>query len=349
MKRSKAKGKSSSQLGGNKKIIEKGISHKPMPTTRSSGLPSLALTEPLPLTLHPTAVYLSLLAPGSRRTIKQSLNAIASLLSDGQCDAMTINWAALRYQHTAAVQGALMAKHSPTTVTKMMTALRRVLKEAVRLDLMDPRDYAKAIDLPKIKTTQNLRGRALDVDEIAALLEACAEDPTPAGARDAALIAILRVGLRRAEAVKLELRDFNASTGALEVRSGKGGKNRRVYLPDGAMELVQEWLALRGDEAGALLCPVFKWGQIHMRPMTPQAVLLILRKRAREAGVASFSPHDFRRTFCSELLDAGVDVVTVASLAGHSSPSVVAKYDRRGEETKRTAVQHLPIPRKKKR
>jgi hypothetical protein len=36
-----------------------------------------------------------------------------------------------------------MTKHSPTTAMKMMCALRRVLKEAVRLDLMDPRDYAK--------------------------------------------------------------------------------------------------------------------------------------------------------------------------------------------------------------
>ncbi len=311
---------------------------------------SLALSSPLPLTIHPAATYLSLLAPGSRRTMRQSLDAIASLLTDGQCDAMTLDWAALRYRHTAAVQGALMAKHSPATAMKMMCALRRVLKEAVRLDLMDSRDYAKAIDLPRIKTSQNLRGRALSIDEIGALLEACAEDPTPAGARDAALIAILRgAGLRRAEVVKLELRDFNASTRAVEVRGGKGGKNRTVYLPEDAIELVQEWLTFRGDSPGALLCPVFKWGQIHMRHLTPQAVLLILRKRALQGGVASFSPHDFRRTFCSELLDAGVDIVTVASLAGHSSPQVVAKYDRRGEEVKRKAVQQLPIPRKKKR
>jgi site-specific recombinase XerD len=335
---------------GDEKFIENENSHNPMQGTSLSLQQSLALTEPLPLTLHPAAVYLSLLAPGSRRTMRQSLDAIASVLTDGQCDAMTLNWAALRYQHTAAVQGILMTKHLPTTALKMMCALRRVLKEAVRLDLMDPRDYAKAIDLPRIKTAQNLRGRALNIDEIGALLEACAEDPTPAGARDAALIAILRgAGLRRAEVVKLELRDFNPSTGAVAVRGGKGGKNRTVYLPDDAIELVQEWLTFRGDEPGALLCPVFRWGQIHMRHLTPQAVLLILRKRAHEAEVASFSPHDFRRTFCSDLLDAGVDIVTVASLAGHSSPQVVAKYDRRGEEVKRKAVQQLPIPRKKKR
>ncbi len=98
---------------------------------------------------------------------------------------------------------------------------------------------------------------------------------------------------------------------------------------------------MRGRSPGALLCPISKGGQIQIRHMTSQAVLLIVKKRAEEAGVESFSPHDFRRTFCSDLLDAGVDIVTVQKLAGHSSPVTTAKYDRRGEETKRKAVQKL--------
>jgi len=44
--------------------------------------------------------------------------------------------------------------------------------------------------------------------------------------------------------------------------------------------------------------------------------MLIVQKRATEAGVESFSPHDFRRTFCSDLLDAGVDIVTVFLFGG---------------------------------
>ncbi|MBD1903936.1 site-specific integrase [Funiculus sociatus GB2-A5] len=317
-----------------------------MPRIVSWDTSELILTEPLPLTLHPAAVYLSLLSPGSRLTMRQSLDAIASLLTQGQCDAMTLNWAALRYQHTAAVQGALLASRKPETVRKMMCALRRVLKEALRLDLMDATAYAKAIDLPQIRSNPELRGRALSEDEIAALFEACHNDLTPAGVRDAALIAILRVGLRRAEVVFLELKDFKASTGEVKVRGGKGGKNRTVYLPSDAIALVEDWLKVRGRSPGALLCPTWKRGRIHIRPLTPQAVLMILRKRALEAEVDLFSPHDFRRTFCSDLLDAGVDIVTVASLAGHSSPEVVAKYDRRGEETKRKAVEKLSIPSK---
>lgn len=96
----------------------------------------LALTEPLPLTQHPAEVYLSQLAPLSRRTMRQSLNAIASMLTSGQCDAMTLDWSKLRYQHTAALAAVFRDKYAPATANRMLSALRRVLKEARRLKQM---------------------------------------------------------------------------------------------------------------------------------------------------------------------------------------------------------------------
>ncbi|MEL7037778.1 MAG: tyrosine-type recombinase/integrase [Cyanobacteria bacterium J06592_8] len=208
---------------------------------------TLSLTTPLPLTLHPAAVYLNGLGLGSRATMRQSLNAIANILTNGECDADTLNWAALTYQHTAAVQAILLERHAPVTVKKMMAALRRVLQEARKLKLMDAENYSTAVDLPQIKVNKKLRGRALTQSEIAALIEDCQNDPTVQGIRDMALIAILRgAGLRRAEVVKLGVRDFISETGGLEVRQGKGGKDRMVYLPDSAVVLVENWLAVRG-------------------------------------------------------------------------------------------------------
>jgi integrase len=303
---------------------------------------SLKLAAPVPLTLHPAAVYLDSIGSGSVRTMRQSLNAIANLLTGGECDAMTLDWSKLRYQHTSAIRTSLKQRLAPATANKMLCALRRVLKEALRLDLIDPLDYAKAVDLGSIKEHKKLKGRALSQLEIATLMEALSSRQNPIDRRDAALIAILRgAGLRRAEVVKLELKDFSASAGSLEIQQGKGGKDRTVYLPDVATEMVQRWIEIRGTSPGALLCPIRKNGRIEIRPMTSDAVLKILRRRAAKVGIASFSPHDFRRTFCSDLLDAGVDIVTVQKLAGHASPVTTAKYDRRGEETKRRAVQKL--------
>jgi integrase len=67
--------------------------------------------------------------------------------------------------------------------------------------------------------------------------------------------------------------------------------------------------------------------------MSDQAILLMLRKRGREAKIAPFTPHDLRRTFIGD--HAGADMAVVQRLAGHASVQTTARYDRRGEETKR--------------
>jgi len=304
----------------------------------------LAMKAPLPLTQHPAAVYLSQLAPSSRRTMRQSLNAISSMLTNGTCDAMTLDWSKLRYQHTAALRAVFRDKYAPATANRMLSALRRVLQEARRLKLMDADDYDSAVDLKGIKSTQLLRGRALSESEVAALMDVCLDDPTLLGVRDAAMISILMAGLRRSEVVNLDVEDFDPKTGGLTIRRGKGLKDRITYLPTGASAAVQDWFAIRGEQPGPLLYPIDKAGQLALRRLTDQAVMFVLQKRAKLSGVAAFSPHDFRRTFITDLLDTGADVITVSRLVGHADPSTTAKYDMRGEDVKRLAVARLRVP-----
>ncbi|AFZ33573.1 site-specific integrase [Gloeocapsa sp. PCC 7428] len=319
--------------------------HRGRRSLTSGGVKSLKLFAPVPSTLHPASVYLASLSQGSRATMRRSLNAIASLLTDGECDALTLDWSNLSYQHTAAVRAILVERFAPATAKKMVAALRRVLKEAARLGLMSYEDYARATDLPRIDTPpQKLRGRALANKEIATLLDECDEANTIA-IRDAAILAILRGGgIRRQELTRLKLQDYNSSTGELEICSAKRKSYRTVYLPAAAVKLVEAWLEIRGRKRGALICPVRKGGQVELRHMSGDAVLKIVKKLSVRAGVEEFSPHDFRRTFCSDLLDGGIDVFTVQKLAGHSSPLTTSKYDRRGDQTKRQAVERLFFP-----
>lgn len=305
----------------------------------------LVLTTPTPLTAHPAAVYLSSLTKGSRRTMGKALNVIARMLTNGHYDALSLDWSKLRYQHTAAIRAVLMEQYAPATANRMLCALRRTLKEARRLRLMNADDYDAASDLKSVRGDSPLRGRVLMTSEIAALLKVCKNDPSPIGARDAALIAILSgSGIRRSEAVALEVADFDPETGAIRVRKGKGGKSRTVYLPSGAIRAVKAWLEVRGDSPGILLNPVRRGGHIEAKGVTDQAVMVILRKRGVQAEIAVFSPHDFRRTFITNLLEAGADILTVSRLAGHSNLATSLKYDLRGEDAKRKASQLLHVP-----
>ena len=292
---------------------------------------------------RPALVYLASLATGSRRTMRGALDTIAGLLSSGQADAEGLPWHQLRYEHTAALRAALVERYAPATCSKLLSALRGVLRTCRRLELLSGDDYTRAIDLAPVRGSRLPKGRALTADELGALLGACAADNGPAGARDAALVAILaRGGLRRSEAVALDPADYDA--GAITVRSGKGNKERVCYIRNGAAAAVERWIARRGSAAGPLFVGIDKVQRISDRRLTAQAILYILQERGEQADLAPFSPHDLRRTMISDLLDAGADLSAAQQLAGHSNPSTTARYDRRGEQAKRKAAGLLSFP-----
>ena len=295
---------------------------------------------------QPAAVYLASLAPGSRRTMRAALNTIAALLTDGKRDAFALPWGEVRYQHTQAVRTLLMERYAAATANKMLAALRRVLKEAWRLKHIGSDDYQAAIDLKPIsgEESEPAAGRSLDAKELTRLLQTCARDPGPAGVRDSALIAIAYAcGLRRAEIVAIDLADYDNVKHTLRIK-GKRNKRRIVPLAPGAVAALSAWLRVRGYAAGPLFVRILKGDHLTPKRLTPQAVYYIEARRGSEAGVDAFSPHDLRRTFAGDLLDAGVDIATVQKLMGHANTNTTARYDRRGERAKRQAVGRLSVP-----
>ena len=69
-----------------------------------------------------------------------------------------------------------------------------------------------------------------------------------------------------------------------------------------------------------------------------------IRKRQGEAWLKPTSPHDLRRTFAGDLLDARVDLSTVQELMGHASPTTAQHYDRRNARRERAAALRVRMP-----
>jgi integrase len=297
-------------------------------------------------TTNAAAVYLaSLASPHSRRAMGNALDKIARMA--GAADADTCPWGAMRAQHTAAIRAQLTESGAAAaTVNQALAALRGVLTAAWRLGQMTAEELARATDVKSVKAerAEAATGRAVTYGEAMALAASC-NDGTPAGARDSAILAIAYAcGLRRAEIAALDMADYTAATGRIMVAAGKGNKERELFVDNGAKVAFDKWLALRGPGAGAIFTPIRRGGHIAGGQMTAQAIYNVIVGRCESANVEGVTPHDFRRTFIGEMLDAGIDLATVATLAGHSDPKTTAGYDRRNSRARQQAASRIHWP-----
>ncbi len=307
----------------------------------------IPLAPATPSELTPARAYMARLAAGSQRKQWRTLRQVVSLFTQGRGnDPDQFPWHQLTYAHSQVLRQALAAKYAAATTNTMLCAYRGVVEETWRLGRIDEETKARICDVKAVRGSTLSPGRVVEREEIDALYASCTLDPEPMrGARDAAILAVLDGGgLRRSELETALVERWDGKNRALPV-VGKGNKERIAYLPTNSALLLERWLELRGLEPG----PVFVWvrhnalvrnpdGQL--KPLTDSTVYAMLGERIGQAG-KSFTPHDLRRTFISRLLGKGVDLATVQKMAGHSDPKTTARYDRRGSDVMRDAVEVL--------
>ncbi len=295
-----------------------------------------------PAESDPVAIYLESLAPGSRRTMRAAVRLVATLLT-GTGDVVAVPWHAVTFAHAMTVRSALATRYAPATANKILAALRGVMRAAFQIGHIHSDQLARVNLVKAVRGSRVARGRALSTDELRALFTACRPD-SAAGARDAALLALLYAGgLRRSEVVSLDVGDFDPLTRRLLVH-GKGARERTLFIGTVAAQVVHAWLVHRGRTAGPLLVPVNRADRVVHRRMTDQALADRLRVLQERAGVAHFTAHDCRRTFVSNCLDLGVDLATVQATVGHASPMTTSRYDRRFDLAKQRAATLHDVP-----
>lgn len=296
----------------------------------------------------PALSYLSRLGSAeSRRVQRCALERLADVLWGEGADFTTAPWHLVRYEVAQAARAKLDVL-APRTINRHLAALRGVLKECWRLGLMSAEDYQRARDVSPAKGFRLPAGREVPAPERAELLDGCSEAQTQVmEVRDRALLATLYLsGVRRSEATMMRIEDVDLRTGRIRV-TGKGAKEREVWLPPEGRALVRAWLDLRGHAPGPLFLACTPQGRIHgdARGLGGAAVAQVVRRAAERVGAAHLSPHDLRRTWVGDLLSSGADLSTAQRLAGHASPSTTAAYDRRPSAVGREAVERLRLGR----
>ncbi len=294
---------------------------------------------------NPAHKYLQQLgSKNSQATMGYVLDRVAKvLLRDADVRLDAINWITVTDVHLMALIRYFSdeVKLSPYTVSLYASAVKSVMVEAYFLDMINEKQL-KLIQRVKIPRGSRIRQRtALSLTEIQTFFAAC-DDGTALGARDAAAFSVLvGCGLRREEAATLAMENIDFAVAELKI-IGKGNKQRMVPLQTTVEDKLLDWIDnWRGEYPGALFTGLHKNGSITDQQLTVSGLYKAIKKRGVLLPIQSFMIHDLRRTYGTLLLDNDVDVFTVQELLGHESVDTTKKYDMRGNDRKRKAVDTL--------
>lgn len=211
---------------------------------------------------------------------------------------------------------------SDTTLRRHLASIRALARWLVR-DGYAKEDFTADIAQPaKWKRLP----KTLSQEEMSKILLA-PDGKTPQAVRDKAMFELLyATGMRVSEIIRLKLNQIELESGFCIVH-GKGDKSRLVPIGDAAKDMLADYL---GDARQSLLRArksdyVFLTGR--GGPMTRQAFWARVKRWAKEAGVGkSVSPHVFRHSFATHLLNHGADLRAVQAMLGHSDISTTEVY-----------------------
>ena len=210
---------------------------------------------------------------------------------------------------------------SRATLARAVAALRSYFNFLERRQGLSL-SHLSEIEVPKV---QRHLPRVLSEAEIFSWLDHLNRSDF-ASLRDRALLEFLySSGARVAEVCALTLADLDFEQQQALVR-GKGRKERLVLLGHSAIIAMQTYLKVRGGEAeiGELRVFINQRG----RALSVRGAFNIVVERALQAGLSEVTPHTFRHSFATHLLDNGADLRSVQALLGHESLSTTQIYTK---------------------
>ena len=190
------------------------------------------------------------------------------------------------------------------------------------------------IDAPKLG---KYLPAVLSVTEVAAIIDSV-DTRTPNGLRSRAILEVLYgCGLRVSECTGLRISQVHLDENYVEV-IGKGNKQRIVPLGEMAAEAIRNYLPERADPASRSFEDILFLGRSG-KPLSRVSVFNLVKNQAMAAGIhKEISPHTFRHSFATHLIEGGADLRIVQEMLGHESILTTEIYTHIDSSTWQAAV-----------
>lgn len=206
--------------------------------------------------------------------------------------------------------------------------------------------------VPPPAVPEDLRGRALEPQEVRRLL-AGPDRSRVDGARDYAfLLLLVSTAMRVGEACALRCSSISWSHGRWLLKfKVKGGRERKLPLPKDVKEAIDVYLKLDRRRRSLLKCdapdaplfqPLVNYRTLeYNKSLSSVQAWKIVRRWSDYTGIGKVSPHDLRRTAITRALDQGLSYRQVRMMTGHRSLAMVMRYDHHRESLELNAVNFL--------
>src|SRR5258705_10339081 len=215
-----------------------------------------------------------------------------------------------------------MESLSPSTINVRLSAVRKLVGEARRNNMIGSEEAASLTDVPNIRQKGTRLGNWLTREQAKELL-AVPDRSTLKGKRDYVILALL-VGcaLRRNELAELDVETIQQREGrwVLADLEGKGRRIRTVAIPIWVKHGINAWMTAAGIEDGRLLRSVSKSGKVNRESLSDWAVWSVVEQSSKQIGIEHFGAHDLRRTCAKLCRKSGGGLGEIQFLLGPSPP-----------------------------
>ncbi|HZK24916.1 MAG TPA: tyrosine-type recombinase/integrase [Oscillospiraceae bacterium] len=203
---------------------------------------------------------------------------------------------------------------APNSRSRFIYTFRSFYKFAYKKELV-PRDIAQTLDVIKLPTTERTYLNQCELEELIAAIQH--------KLIRLLVIFLANTGLRISESLHLTLHDVDLAAGLIQVRQGKGGKDRKVPINQKLLPLLQDYRENWRDAYGS----DFFFATKKTGSLSNVYVNSIIRQTVKKLGWSKqVSAHTLRHSFASNLIRKKVGLVEIQKLLGHSSLTVTSIY-----------------------